>query len=199
MQQQLRYRQLGGNSGRFYSDTFFATWKSISRKSCCQIFINNIGFYHVTPMERESEASNALVEFIQHVGLPNHLHTDRSKTQTLGERRKVVKQFTLVNRAESGIRELKRHTRRVMQCASTPSCLWDYACMYVARIRNMMVNQHPAAQGRTHHEIVTGETPDISEYSCFQWYQPIWYLDNTNFPESNKHMGRWLDVSHHVG
>jgi len=96
MQQQLRYRQLGGNSGRFYSDTFFATWKSISRKSCCQIFINNIGFYHVTPMERESEASNALVEFIQHVGLPNHLHTDGSKTQTLGERRKVVKQFTLV-------------------------------------------------------------------------------------------------------
>lgn len=41
MQQQLRYRQLGGNSGRFYSDTFFSTRKSITSKSCCQIFVNN--------------------------------------------------------------------------------------------------------------------------------------------------------------
>jgi len=210
MQQQLRYRQLGGNSGRFYSDTFFSTRKSITRKSCCQIFVNNIGFYYVTPMEKESEASNSLVEFIQHVGIPNQLHTDGSKTQTLGEWRKVVKQYHIKtsetephspwqNRAESGIRELKRHTCRIMQHASTPTCLWDYACMYVARIRNMMVNQHPAAQGRTPHEIVTGETPDISEYSCFQWYQPIWYLDNASFPESRKCMGHWLGVSHRVG
>jgi len=85
MQQQLRYRQLGGTGGRFYSDTFFSTCKSVNKKSCCQIFVNNVGFYHITPMECESQASEALVEFIQHVGIPHHLHTDGAKTQTLGE------------------------------------------------------------------------------------------------------------------
>jgi hypothetical protein len=71
--------------------------------------------------------------------------------------------------------------------------------MYVARICNMMVNQHPSAQGCTPHEIVIGETPDISEYACFHWYQPVWYLDNATFSESRKHLERWLGVSHHVG
>jgi hypothetical protein len=88
---------------------------------------------------------------------------------------------------------------RIMQRANTPTCLWDYACMYVARICNMMVNQHPSAQGCTPHEIVIGETPDISEYACFHWYQPVWYLDNATFSESRKHLERWLGVSHHVG
>jgi hypothetical protein len=64
MQQQLCYHQVGGHGGRFYSDTFFSTRKFVTRKSCCQIFINNVGFYHITPMERESQASDALVEFI---------------------------------------------------------------------------------------------------------------------------------------
>jgi len=36
-----------------------------------------------------------------------------------------------------------------MQRHQSPTALWDYACLYVARIHNMTVNQHPAAQGRT--------------------------------------------------
>jgi hypothetical protein len=210
MQQQLRYRQLGGNGGRFYSDTFFSTRKSITKKSCCQIFVNNVGFYHITPMEKESLANEALVEFIQHVGIPNHLHTDGAKTQTMGEWQKVVKKYHIKtsetephspwqNRAESGIRELKRHARRLMNRISTPTCLWDYACLYAARIRNMTTNHHLSAHGRTPDEIVTGETPDISEYTSFQWYQLVWYLDNASFPESRKELGRWLGVSHRVG
>ncbi len=86
-----------------------------------------------------------------------------------------------------------------MQRHQSPTARWDYACLYVARIRNMTVNQHPAAQGRTPYEIVTGETPDISEYTAFHWYQLIWYIDNASFPESRKELGRWLGVSHRVG
>jgi hypothetical protein len=80
-----------------------------------------------------------------------------------------------------------------MQRTNTPTCLWDYACLYVPRIRNMTVNQHPAANGRTPYEIVMGETPDISEYASFSWYQLVWYLDNASFPESRKDLGRSLD------
>jgi hypothetical protein len=48
-------------------------------------------------------------------------------------------------------------------------------------------------------EILTGDTPDISEYMAFQWYQPVWYLDGASFPNDKKKLGRWLGVSHRVG
>jgi hypothetical protein len=145
MHQQLRDRQLGGHAGRFYSYTFFSTRKSVNRHSCCQIFVNNVGFYHVTPLEHKLQASDALLEFTQQVGLPNHLHTDGSKAQTIGEWKSIIIKYHIKtsetepyspwqNRAESGIRELKCHTRRIMQRTNTPTSLWNYACLYVARI-----------------------------------------------------------------
>jgi len=59
--------------------------KLVNKKSCCPIIVKSVGFYCIAPMEHESQASEALVEFIQHVGIPNHLHTDGAKAQTLGE------------------------------------------------------------------------------------------------------------------
>jgi YD repeat-containing protein len=189
----------------------FFQLENLSHPSHAAKYLSTIfGFYHVTPLDRESQASEFLLEFIQHVGIPSHLHTDGAKMQTMGEWKKIVKQYHIrtsetepyspwQNRAESGIRELKQHTRRIMQRTLTLTCLWDYACVYVARIHNMTINQHPAAHGCTPHEIITGETPDISEYTSFQWYQPVWYLDNASFPASRKELGRWIGVFHRVG
>jgi hypothetical protein len=83
--QPSRYKQLGTQSGRFYSDTMFASKKSIHQHACGQIFVNNVGFYYFVPMTRKGNASDALMEFIQHVGIPSFLHTDGAKAQTLGE------------------------------------------------------------------------------------------------------------------
>jgi hypothetical protein len=71
--------------------------------------------------------------------------------------------------------------------------------MLVAKIKNLTANNYYAAKGRTPMEIITGDTPDISEYMAFQWYQPVWYLDSATFPNDKKKLGRWLGVSHHVG
>jgi len=46
--------------------------------------------------------------------------------------------------------------------------------------------------------MVTGNTPDISEYICFNWFQPVWYYDNTSFPEPTKHLARWIGVAHNI-
>ncbi len=43
-QQLLRYKQLGGDHGRFNSDTMFSKLKSINHNTCGQIFFNNIGY-----------------------------------------------------------------------------------------------------------------------------------------------------------
>lgn len=53
--------------------------------------------------------------------------------------------------------------------------------------------------GPTPFELVTGNTPDISEYISFEWYQPIWYYDSTSFPEPARHLGRWIGVAHNTG
>ena len=46
-------------------------------------------------------------------------------------------------------------------------------------------------------EQITGETPDISEYLDFGFYDWIWYKDNAGLGENK--IGRWLGVSHRVG
>jgi hypothetical protein len=103
------------------------------------------------------------------------------------------------NRAEGAIKELKRHTSRLMRVTNSPKCLWDYCCLLVTRLRNMTPNNYYLAKGRTPHEIVTGDTPDILEYCAFTWYEPAWYLDVASYPQEKKKLGRWLGVSHRVG
>ena len=53
-------------------------------------------------------------------------------------------------------------------------------------------------EGRTPHEAVVHETPDISEYLDFDFYDPIWYLDRPSSPNNVK-IGRWLGVAHRIG
>ncbi len=46
-------------------------------------------------------------------------------------------------------------------------------------------------------EQLTGETPDISEYLDFSFYDWVWYKDNAGVGDNM--FGRWLGVSHRVG
>jgi hypothetical protein len=60
-----------------------------------------------------------------------------------------------------------------MQKTNSPLCLWDFASMLVAQIRNMTARDYQAASRCTRHEIVTGKTPGIAEYIAFEWYQIV--------------------------
>ena len=43
--------------------------------------------------------------------------------------------------------------------------------------------------GRTGHEIVTGHTPDVTLYACFDWYDWVFYKDEK---DNTKKIGRNL-------
>ena len=63
----------------------------------------------------------------------------------------------------------------------------------------MEIMQRTASDAGTLHERtglekVTGETPEISEYIDFGFYNLCWYKENTGMGETK--MGRWLGVSH---
>jgi hypothetical protein len=61
----------------------------------------------------------------------------------------------------------------------------------------LMSNSSFSLDGTTPMEQLTGETPNISEYLDFGFYDWIWYKDNAGLGEN--HIRRWLGVAHKVG
>ena len=49
--------------------------------------------------------------------------------------------------------------------------------------------------------MITGETPDISEWIDFEFYDRVWYYDQKKIEigGSGRRLARWLGVSHRVG
>ena len=48
--------------------------------------------------------------------------------------------------------------------------------------------------------MTTSQTPDISEYTEFGFYEMIWYYDEMAvFPEDRRKLGRCFGVAHRIG
>jgi len=52
--------------------------------------------------------------------------------------------------------------------------------------------------GRTPLEIITGNTPDVSEFLEFSWYDLVWYFEPSTFPDETRNMAKWIGVAHRV-
>ena len=101
------------------------------------------------------------------------------------------------NPAEGCIREIKRRLYRIMHKNNIPRCLWDFVLAWVCKTGNVTVSSSHYAEGRTPLEILTGETPDITEYLDFSPYDCVIFKQNAGLGEPQ--IGRWLGVSHRVG
>ena len=101
------------------------------------------------------------------------------------------------NPVEGGIRELKRRFYRLIVKFGIPMRLWDFVIDYVVDIMNLTVNYSKYSQKRVPIEIITGITPDISEYLDFTIY--CWVYFRTDGGLGTNELGRWLGVSHKVG
>jgi hypothetical protein len=66
-------------------------------------------------------------------------------------------------------------------------------------LHNRLAQPLPQLNGRTPYEILTGNTPDISEFLDHDWYQPVWFYELNVFPTQNKQLARWIGISHRVG
>jgi hypothetical protein len=73
-------------------------------------------------------------------------------------------------RAELSNHELKISVRHTMAKTKAPKCLWDYCPLYHSEICNFTAHPLFILQGQTPYELVTGNTPDITEYTDFSWY-----------------------------
>ena len=188
----------------------FSSVKSVANNTMAQAFCTDFGFARFIPMSLKSEAGYALKEIIHDLGIPKRIHTDDAKELTMGTWKKTCQEHGIImsntephspwqNRTEGVIKEFKRHTQRFMSRTRTTKKLWDYCMMYVCELRNRLALPLYQLHGRTPHEVLTGNTPDNSEYLEYEWYQPVWVFDTAAFPEQRRTIVRWIGVAHRVG
>ena len=86
---------------------------------------------------------------------------------------------------------------RVMVKKRVPRRLWDFGMVWICETNNLSVSSSRYSKGRTALEMLTGETPDISEYTDFSFYDWVTYRTNAGLGEVT--IGKWLGVSHKIG
>ena len=94
------------------------------------------------------------------------------------------------NPAEGVIQYLKNKWYCEMFHTYIPRGLWCYGYPYVAKIMQLTSSTSGKLQGQTPLELLIGETPDISEYLYFGWYDIVWYKEHAGLWEIN--LGRLL-------
>ena len=76
----------------------------------------------------------------------------------------------------------------------SPRGLWWYRYPYREKNMQLTASTVRNLQGRKPLELLTGETPDISEYLDFGWYNRVWYKEDAGLRETN--VGRFLGPAH---
>ena len=74
--------------------------------------------------------------------------------------------------AEREIGFLSERWRRRMAKKSVPRRLWDFGLVYEAELLSRLSR---GRDGRTGHEEVFGQTPNIAEYVDFEFYELVWW------------------------
>jgi hypothetical protein len=173
----------------------FSDVRSLRGNTCAQVFTNG-KYVHLEPGDKKSQAGEALGAMIDKVGIPDTIVFDGAKEQTgkKWEFMKIVRKSRIShwqtkpyspwqNRAEDQIREVWRQWRLLRQRRNVPTRLWDYAMVHITKLMNFTAR---GRNGRMGHEEITGDTPDISEYVDFDFYDWVWYWDSPDRDNSPK-------------
>jgi hypothetical protein len=198
--------------GKFSTDTAYFPCKSLRGNIASQIYFEKCGFtacYHI-PRATNEHVGPTLSAFSSEFGIPEHLTMDGAQVQvgrhttfqTFIRRHNIDFHVSHPRRpnenpAEGGIREVKRRFYRFIQKYDIPMRLWDFVLDYTVSVINITVNSSRYAQDRTPLEIITGITPDISEFMDFHIYSWVFYKMNAGL--GPRQLGRWLGVSHRRG
>eukprot|EP00978_Attheya_sp_CCMP212_P026107 scaffold85161_cov59-Attheya_sp.AAC.2 len=197
---------------KFTTDTAYAKVKSIRGNIGSQVYTHKSGFqkpYHVQKADGDT-IGYTLSEFISDFGAPDQLTYDGAAIQVGSKTRfmDLIRRYKIKyhisaprrpneNPAEGGIRELKKRWYRIMTKKNAPKRLWDFGFDWVCETGNITANSSRYSKGRTPLEVITGCTPEITEYLDFGFYDWVQFRSNAGLGPFE--IGRWLGVSHKVG
>ena len=193
-----------------YTDTMNGRYKSLDGNKHAQIFANESFFAIAYPMQHKTSVGQALKQFISDFGIPDKLVCDgaaeqvgkRTEFQSTVQRHAIDLHVTEPHRhnqskVEGVIQEIRKQWFCIMLKKKVPRRLWDYGIKWVCEVIQRTASTSGDLSRRTALEQLTGETPEISEYLDFTFYDWCWYNDNAGLGETK--LGRWLGISHRIG
>jgi Reverse transcriptase (RNA-dependent DNA polymerase) len=198
--------------GTWYADTLLSKVKSKLGNTCANVYTQG-KFTRAIPMTSRKDAGKSLIDFTDDVGIPERLVTDGA-TEFTGRHTEFVKEARRMriilhtteqgrknqnHAAEREIGFLAKRWKLRMTKKKVPRRLWDFGLVYESELLSRMAR---GSDRRTGYEEVTGQTPDISEWLDFEFYDLVWWLDRPvkpNFTDYTRRLARWLGVSHRVG
>ena len=199
-------------NGKFATDTIWGNNKTLRGNVASQIYSHKCGFNTAYHLDRASgnNIGFSLSNFVSEYGAPEQLTFDGAPSQTGRNTyfQDTIRKYDIKyhvsgprrpneNPAEGNIREIKKKWYRIQAKTNAPDRLWDYGISYVCETGNLTVNSSRYSNGRTPIECITGDTPDLSEYIDFGFYDWVTYRQNAGLGKIE--IGRWLGVSHKVG
>ena len=130
-----------------YSDVVFGKCKSLRGNTCASVYATTFNYVRAKAMKSKKECHFTLDDFFEKIGVPLKMVTDGAKEFVQGDFSRKCKKAQCpqhqvevdtanANTAETVIRELKRHYRRVMLDTNAPEVLWDYCLEWCALIRS---------------------------------------------------------------
>ncbi|MEL6803179.1 MAG: hypothetical protein AAFO91_05255, partial [Bacteroidota bacterium] len=186
--------------GRFYTDTMFGSVKSIRGHKCAQVFTNGEGFDYFLPMKTKGDAPWALQSLVHDYGVPTWITSDNAPELSEGKWAKTVREYQIrqtwtepyspwQNLCEASIREIKKGIRRFTNRSGSPKRLWCFLGDWFTGTRRLTAHAMNSLKGRVPAEAVIGQTPDISTYAQFDWYEPVRYIDNDHDLKTGRCLG----------
>ena len=200
-------------AGKWTLDHVESKYKSI-RGHTGAIAISNGNFVAIYPTASKGDqgSTESLRRFTEDVGIPANLkcdmasafvgrHTDfQQLTQRLGINMTYAEPYrhNQLQQVDVAIRELKRRWRNKMGHKYVPRRLWCFGLEHQARLMNFIPRGRHERSG---YEMITGKTPDISEYLDFDFYDLVWYWrqPHPSLSEHDRELARWMGVAHRVG
>ena len=197
---------------KFSTDTMYPKEKSLFQNNCVQIYLTKFGLNACYPLTNATGDSigSSLRDLTYDFGIPSHLTFDGASAKAgrntlfMKTIRELDIQYHMSgprrpneNPAELSIREIKRRWYSVMVQKKVPRRLWDFGLVWICETNNLSVSSSKYSKGRTALEMLTGETPDISEYTDFPFYDWVTYRGSAGLGEIT--IGKWLGVSHKIG
>ena len=161
-------------------------------------------------MKKEADFYDIHRDFLRNEGVPSVLRRDNSKTQQSAAVTELHRKFMIrdefsephnqhQNPVESqGIRWIKMHVDTVLNRSGAPDKLWLQAAKWLCDIHNNTADE--TLNWAIPHTVRHGDTPDISAYLMFQFYEKVFCLDvESSFPSSKELPGYFVGVSQNVG
>jgi len=180
------------------TDTVFSSHMDISGFHCCQVFYGLAShMINVYGMRSKAEFPEVYMDFIRREGAPTALRRDNAKEEKsykvigINQTYVIEDQFSQPYNQQQNpverhaIRWLKDHAKILMDRTGAPPDVWLQALTHLADIRN--VTSHDSLRGKTPIAERHGDTPDISAFLQFRfWEKKVYFRQEINFPNTNE-------------